>query len=353
MDSTQVVPTTSPGVYCPLVVNGVSWTLFRGRCYHRYTAPFGIEQSSAEDIEEHYKTWFEAREECANLGAKLASVHDQATHEKLLQLIAGNESVTSQQETTWIGLQVGIPEKVALYNPKGVVGFEYETGCYWPTGMRPRLEENDPNPENAVDECSVTYDDTFRGQWEDGQRYNEAESAAFWGPDEPNDYWKKNCEDDCKKIEVDEQSRAYCERGACGKPDRRQHCAQILPADEKQIDANLPKMRQAAGKWLDYWCWMKNRGYICERPARRPDGSEDGTFIPVGMERQSYATTTFCGVRTTAVPGTCEERVRGRTDEIELEINATRIGYNAVMETMAPGEAAVGKTWSAFPTHAV
>lgn len=34
MDSTQVVPTTSPGVYCPLVVNGVSWTLFRGRCYH-------------------------------------------------------------------------------------------------------------------------------------------------------------------------------------------------------------------------------------------------------------------------------------------------------------------------------
>ncbi|KAH7721348.1 hypothetical protein AAVH_11204 [Aphelenchoides avenae] len=69
-------------VYCP-VVNGVPWKLFREKCYYRYYAPSGINGTPAEDAEEHYKTWFEAREECAKLGAKLASVHDQATQEKV------------------------------------------------------------------------------------------------------------------------------------------------------------------------------------------------------------------------------------------------------------------------------
>lgn len=39
-----------------------------------------------------------------------------------LELIAGKENVMSLQETTWIGLQVSIPEKVELYNPKGGSG---------------------------------------------------------------------------------------------------------------------------------------------------------------------------------------------------------------------------------------
>ncbi|KAH7694192.1 hypothetical protein AAVH_38766, partial [Aphelenchoides avenae] len=63
---------------------------------------------------------------------------------------------------------------------------------------------------------------------------------------------------------------AYCERGPGGKlelkPDLIEHCAQMFPADEKRLTEGL---RKYAGKWNDYWCYKRNRGYVCERPALR------------------------------------------------------------------------------------
>lgn len=66
--------------------------------------------------------------------------------------------------------------------------------------------EYDPDPENAVTKCSVTYDNNFHGRWEDGERYDKAESADFWGPYEPTDNIKS---DTCNGIslEVDEQNQ--------------------------------------------------------------------------------------------------------------------------------------------------
>lgn len=114
--------------------------------------------------------------------------------------------MTSLQETTWIGLQVGIPQYVPIRNQQGeVLRYENVTGCYWPDGVRPRLAEDDPCPGNAVDKCSVPYTDTFHGQWEDGKLYDDAESAAFWGTDQPSNFEKRDCFR--KKIKVDDQSR--------------------------------------------------------------------------------------------------------------------------------------------------
>ncbi|KAH7721346.1 hypothetical protein AAVH_11202 [Aphelenchoides avenae] len=142
-----------------------------------------------------------------------------------IELIAGNEDVKSLQETTWIGLQVGTPP----------------FGCYWPVGVHPRLVKDDTCPEKAVDECIVAYNDTFHGQWEDGKLYSETESADFWGPDEPSTFEKLDCNG--QNTKADDQSRAYCQLGINGQPDRRRHCAQILPVDEKQIDDGMPRIR--------------------------------------------------------------------------------------------------------------
>ncbi|KAH7704318.1 hypothetical protein AAVH_28487 [Aphelenchoides avenae] len=341
----QTVTTNASGVYCP-TVNGISWTLFREKCYYRYYAPFGIKGTSAEDGQTYYKTWFEARAECAKIGAKLASVHDQATQEMLLQLIAVNETLTSLDETTWIGLQEGTLDEVGVEDRNGtIVRYENQTGCYWPAGVRPRLAKNDLCPENAVDECSITYNDTFQGLWEDGKLYDEDESADFWSPEEPNQRRRDDDDssgvDHCigKKFRVDKQSKAYCQRGVGGKWDQLQHCALILPPEEKMMQIrgdNDPGTRLVPGKWVDYWCWMKLRGYICERPAKRSDASEDSMFTPGGEETESSPTTATCGV---------DDDCYKRADEVVGGLNATRIGYTVVVETMALRDAAAGKTW--------
>ncbi|KAH7710737.1 hypothetical protein AAVH_21998 [Aphelenchoides avenae] len=195
--------------------------------------------------------------------------------------------------------------------------------------------EDDPDPVNTIDKCSVIYDDTFHGQWEDGTLYNEAESGDFWAPNEPSELRKETCNGVI--FDADEQSQAYCERGPNGKPDRRRHCTQIIPADVKQIKGD--EMKPNAGKWIVYWCWMKVRGYICERPANGIDGPEDGTastFTTVGVETQTSATPKSCGTRLDE----CTKRARRRADEIVREINDTRIGYSVVIEAMALGSRA-------------
>lgn len=112
-----------------------------------------------------------------------------------LVLIAGNDAVTHLKEATWIGLQVGAPHNVTYTNGTAgvVIGHENVTGCYWPAGVRPRLAKDDPCPANAVDECSVPYNDTFHGQWEDGMMYKETELADFWAPGEPDGDWISRC----------------------------------------------------------------------------------------------------------------------------------------------------------------
>ncbi|KAH7707251.1 hypothetical protein AAVH_25510 [Aphelenchoides avenae] len=252
----------------------------------------------------------------------------------------------SLSETTWIGLQVGTPQNVTVKIYSGTPGekpklrYKYVTGCYWPAGVRPRLATSDLCPENAVEKCSVTYNDTFHGQWEDGERYDKAESADFWAFGAPSDIPRINCGSD--QIIVDEQSRAYCERGVDGQADTRAHCAQILPADEKQIKGDIFKL--AAGKWTEYWCWMKIRAYICERPAERSDGSEDSTAPSITsgqVETSASATTASCIARIEA----CTSRARGRIDEIEREINAVRTGNREVIDKMALGGPDAGSTW--------
>ncbi|KAH7721350.1 hypothetical protein AAVH_11206 [Aphelenchoides avenae] len=247
------------------------------------------------------------------------------------KLIVVNETLTSLAETTWIGLQVRTLEEVEY--PDGTTA--NQTGCYWPGGVRPRLEENDPCPKQAVEECSVIYDDTFRGQWEDGHQYDEEESSDFWSPDEPDQFDKYNCKG--MNFAVDAQSRAYCERGVDGEPDQLQHCVLILPPDEKQVQITDEGRNLSAGKWADYWCWMKVRGYICERPARRSDETE-GSTLP-GMETQTSAPPASCEA------DDCASRARERVSEIHREISATRIGYSVVIETIALGGAAAGTKW--------
>lgn len=137
--------------------------------------------------------------------------------------------------------------------------------------------------------------------------------------------------------------QAYCERGPDGKPDERRHCAQILPADVKQIDRERVSWL-AAGKWMVYWCWIRSRGYICERPAKRSDGSGDST-APIstagGAVAQSTTTHTPCGSRL----DDCTKRARRRADGIEGEINDTRSGFSKAIDTVALGGAAPGEPW--------
>lgn len=63
-----------------------------------------------------------------------------------------NETLTSIEETTWIGLQVGILEEVGIEGEDGnITRYENQTGCYWPDGVRPRVAKDDPCPEIAVE----------------------------------------------------------------------------------------------------------------------------------------------------------------------------------------------------------
>lgn len=79
-DPALAVAITSPGFHCA-VVSGIPWTLFREKCYYVSTCICSLSKQSllallcslrdrrdsGEDVERHYKTWFEAREECAML----------------------------------------------------------------------------------------------------------------------------------------------------------------------------------------------------------------------------------------------------------------------------------------------
>lgn len=98
----------------------------------------------------------------------------------------------------------------------------------------------------------------------------------------------------------------------------------------------MPLIKLRAGKWITYWCWMKNRAYICERPASGPVGPEDSTFTSSEEQTQTSATTASC---------TVDDECYNRAGEIEQEINATKIGYRAVIATVALRNATAGKTW--------
>ncbi|KAH7721330.1 hypothetical protein AAVH_11186 [Aphelenchoides avenae] len=52
-----------------------TWVLFRGKCYYRYSGA----------TPELYKTWFQARDDCRRMNAKLVSIHDQATNDKMMR----------------------------------------------------------------------------------------------------------------------------------------------------------------------------------------------------------------------------------------------------------------------------
>lgn len=87
------------------------------------------------------------------------------------------------------------------------------------------------------------------------------------------------------------------------------------------------------------------RAYICERPAKRSDGSDGNTSTSDEVETQTSATTTSCGVETTTWPDVCASRARAKADEIESEINATKTANSQVIGTIALGDAAAGTTW--------
>ncbi|KAH7721329.1 hypothetical protein AAVH_11185 [Aphelenchoides avenae] len=152
--------------YCPQ--EDGTWVLFRGKCYYRYSAATTA----------GYKSWFQARDDCLKMNAKLVSIHDRVTNDKMMQISAGNEFIKTAQEATWIGLQTG-----CRFNETGNNEcFVPSGGCYWHVGERPLLDENDPDPKSGVDRCSTTFDDTFLGRWEDGRDYNHTEVAEFWTP---------------------------------------------------------------------------------------------------------------------------------------------------------------------------
>ncbi|KAH7709624.1 hypothetical protein AAVH_23100 [Aphelenchoides avenae] len=171
----------------------------------------------------------------------LASVHDQATHEKLMEPSGGRRSCRNTKN------RPGSVCKSDAYNADHNDTCDVTGGCYWPDWERPCLQSNDGG--GCVYQCSTTYSHDFLGQWEDGQLYNHTESRQFWAAREPN---------------------AVIAPLWCGGPgvkdDQDHHCAQIFPRNRDQFAGG---MEYYAGKWNDYYYWERNRGYVCQRDALR------------------------------------------------------------------------------------
>ncbi|KAH7714240.1 hypothetical protein AAVH_18397 [Aphelenchoides avenae] len=80
-------------------VDGKVWTLFRGKCYYVYSSP-------TNDSRAGYKTFFDAQQECAAMGAIVATVTDEQTFKRTLDLATGLETIFDIDDGTWIGLQL-------------------------------------------------------------------------------------------------------------------------------------------------------------------------------------------------------------------------------------------------------
>ncbi|KAH7689509.1 hypothetical protein AAVH_40492 [Aphelenchoides avenae] len=242
-------------------VDGKVWTLFQGKCFYVYSSP-----TSNRSI--GYKTFFDAQKECKKMGAIVATVADEATFKRTLDLATGAEKILGIDDGTWIGLQL---------SGMGYGGIYYNIT----DGTTRNFEEQRTKVKNQVDEPWPP--EKIEGWWEDGTRYDGKELKRFWAHmverlrdiwglpytyewDQPNEEEladKHNNDQPCSFF-PDNVPEGY-NRDRCD-IDKLQHCTQIFPGSTEAVtDCSMCK---AYGyKWNDRWCYFLQRGYICQRDA--------------------------------------------------------------------------------------
>ncbi|KAH7709479.1 hypothetical protein AAVH_23262 [Aphelenchoides avenae] len=207
------------------------WTLFQGKCYYAYSAP-------NKGNKETYRTYFDAQAECKEMGAVLATVTDEVTFKKALDLATGLETILTPGDASWIGLQL---------SAKGNGGIYY----------------------NVTDGTSRTYaEGQTEGWWEDGTPYKATALKSFWAIGQPDEEPlvengdEEEIEWSCNHFaQTNTLPRDY-NRDRCY-ADQFQHCAQVLPSGS--LDDCPACNSSLVGKWSDYWCYLRKRGYICQR----------------------------------------------------------------------------------------
>ncbi|KAH7715953.1 hypothetical protein AAVH_16621 [Aphelenchoides avenae] len=211
---------------------GKVWTLFQGKCYYVYSSP-------TYDYA-NYKTFFDAQKECGEMDAIVATVTDEATFKRALDLATGLEKIINIDDATWIGLQL---------SGRGFGGI-----YYYPDGTTRKFTQE------------------FPGAWEDGTPYDARALKHFWAIDT-----ERGLDNQPNEIEVGGKSDA---RKGCDDPkikpsdrhlcvlDKRQHCTQIFPGGTKEmVSASCTDCGYFSNKWNDRWCYFRQRGYICQRDA--------------------------------------------------------------------------------------
>ncbi|KAH7708321.1 hypothetical protein AAVH_24438 [Aphelenchoides avenae] len=213
---------------------GKVWTLFQGKCYYVYSSP-----TKTKDYAD-YKTFFDAQRECGAMDAIVATVTDEATFKRTLDLATGLEKIVDIDDATWIGLQL---------SGKGYGGIYY-----------------------YADGTKRNFDEHFPGAWEDGTPYDAGALKHFWAIDterrsnnQPNEIEVgegSDALDECDDPKIKPSDRHLCWR------DKRQHCTQIFPGGTKEmVSATCNDCGYFSNKWNDRWCYFRQRGYICQRDA--------------------------------------------------------------------------------------
>ncbi|KAH7703607.1 hypothetical protein AAVH_29215 [Aphelenchoides avenae] len=219
---------------------GKVWTLFQGKCFYVYSSP-------SKD-REGYISYFDAQQECLGMNATLATVTDEATFKRTLDLATGIEKMVDLDDGTWIGLQIG-----GYWNENGMYYFPNGTTRKFP--FRWKFESGH-----------------HVGWWEEGTPYNHTALKHFWCPEPPQhneDYLRDEFKDKngtvlgqwgCSYDRVDKKYEQRC------KDDRYQHCTQIFPGNIED-SVQCKECRAYSLKWNDRWCYYLQRGYICQRDA--------------------------------------------------------------------------------------
>ncbi|KAH7687829.1 hypothetical protein AAVH_40618, partial [Aphelenchoides avenae] len=257
----------TPKHYCEQV-DGKRWTLFQGKCFYVYSSP-------TNDSRAGYKTFFDAQQECAAMGAIVATVTDEQTFKRTLDLATGLETIFDIDDGTWIGLQL---------SGRGFGGI-----YYYPNGTTRIFKKfRDPPTKRGALPPTVPPGET-EGWWEDGTPYDDTDVVLrrFWAHmddgwvpgdwpwdppthvewDQPNEEElknKKSTDDPClyhrEKIPQTGYNLERC------KKDKFQHCTQIFPGSVKDTPT-CASCKAYGYKWNDRWCYFRQRGYICQRDA--------------------------------------------------------------------------------------
>lgn len=114
---------------------------------------------------------------------------------------------------------------------------------------------------NITDGANRTFEEGHvEGWWEDGAPYDAKALKSFWAVGQPDEesfieYGDCNFYANWGTLPRDYRDRCYA--------DRFQHCTRVFPGGS--IAACPWCNSSIVGKWDDYWCYIRQRGYICQR----------------------------------------------------------------------------------------